>query len=495
LVSVKKNGTLISEYGYDPEGLRVVKKAHGETIHYVFEGTEPIYEKNVTSGKSKSYVYALGKHLARVDGEMDTSENLQTEGVPVYFYTTDHLGSIKVVTDRNGTTVFETDHLPFGERYGESTTETGFDEWHSFTGKEFDPDIGLYYFNARWMDPQLGRFISEDPAQDGNNWYVYGVNNPLMYIDPTGLMHQDADGNWVYDDWDFEWNDDYDSYNFWVYNNEFFTDEWYNDPAKLNAAWVFLGVRDFGSNNWVRAGGYDIPYYESRRVQTIQASMGIGVSGWYDGQTRMAAGALQELYGVNNANDSTFGIGTWRAMDSIVTGPDSIAKYNEFLQKYKANCFELGLGEFTLNLVGNAVIFGGGKALLSGILSKAATITVANQTPNLVTTGMTVVRVIKRGEKITDLTNELKSLTFATGNEYAIVQLADGTRAIVSGGSGGISFAAGQVTRIFVHTHPYGLLKTGASVGDINALTSLGQKTSYLLEQGTITKFGVNGAL
>ncbi|HEX3046999.1 MAG TPA: RHS repeat-associated core domain-containing protein [Bacillota bacterium] len=193
LTKVEKNGTLIAEYGYDPEGLRVVKKAHGETVHYVFEGTEPIYEKNVTTGKIHSYVYALGKHLARVDGEMDTYDNLRTRVVPVYFYTTDHLGSIKVVTDRNGTTVFQADHTAFGERYGESKTDPNFDEWHSFTGKEFDPDTGLYYFNARWYDADTGRFISEDPLADPNNpnLYCYGRNNPLTITDPTGLISQE----------------------------------------------------------------------------------------------------------------------------------------------------------------------------------------------------------------------------------------------------------------------------------------------------------------
>ena len=45
----------------------------------------------------------------------------------------------------------------------------------------------MYYFNARWYNPETGRFASEDPARDGINWYAYVGNNPLKYTDPTGL--------------------------------------------------------------------------------------------------------------------------------------------------------------------------------------------------------------------------------------------------------------------------------------------------------------------
>jgi len=56
-----------------------------------------------------------------------------------------------------------------------------------YTGKKIDRDTGLYYFNARWYDTGLGRFITEDPVKDGVNWFSYVYNNPLKYTDPTGL--------------------------------------------------------------------------------------------------------------------------------------------------------------------------------------------------------------------------------------------------------------------------------------------------------------------
>jgi RHS repeat-associated protein len=46
--------------------------------------------------------------------------------------------------------------------------------------------LGFYYFNARWYDPTLGRFISEDPKRSWTDWYVYCRNNPLNFIDKDG---------------------------------------------------------------------------------------------------------------------------------------------------------------------------------------------------------------------------------------------------------------------------------------------------------------------
>jgi len=104
--------------------------------------------------------------------------------VKKYFYHTDQLGSTVAITDERGEVVWKNCYTPFGE-------ETGYEgvEEHEgrFTGKDYDEEIGLYYFNARWYDPELGRFISLDPAKDGVNWYVYCSNRPLSYVDPSGL--------------------------------------------------------------------------------------------------------------------------------------------------------------------------------------------------------------------------------------------------------------------------------------------------------------------
>ena len=55
----------------------------------------------------------------------------------------------------------------------------------SFTGKQLD-STGLYYFNARYYDPVIGRFLTEDPNKQGMSWYTYCSNNPINMIDPDG---------------------------------------------------------------------------------------------------------------------------------------------------------------------------------------------------------------------------------------------------------------------------------------------------------------------
>jgi hypothetical protein len=101
----------------------------------------------------------------------------------------------------------------------------------------------------------------------------------------------------------------------------------------------------------------------------------------------------------------------------------------------------------------------------------------------------TLVRVIQRGEKVEEIINEAKALTFQTGNEHALVKLASGERVLVSGGPGGIHFAEGSVTRIFGHTHLPTDVKVGPSKADKIAIQALGQRSSWLSEGFKPTKF------
>src|SRR5206468_652442 len=63
---------------------------------------------------------------------------------------------------------------------------------YAFTGREWEPETQLYYYRARYYDPSIGRFLSEDPIRfrGGNNFYRYAAANPANFLDPTGLWVQ-----------------------------------------------------------------------------------------------------------------------------------------------------------------------------------------------------------------------------------------------------------------------------------------------------------------
>jgi RHS repeat-associated protein len=60
-----------------------------------------------------------------------------------------------------------------------------------FTGREYDKETGLYYYRARYYNPQIGRFLQTDPIGygEGMNWYRYCGNNPSNYFDPSGTTY------------------------------------------------------------------------------------------------------------------------------------------------------------------------------------------------------------------------------------------------------------------------------------------------------------------
>ena len=109
------------------------------------------------------------------------------------FYHYDSLGSTTLVTDAQGQVVYQTAYTP----YGATATQTGSPKpAHQFTGQRLDTGTGLYYYKARYYDPQLGRFTQPDPFVQNPadpqtlNRYAYVRNNPTNLVDPSGHFFQ-----------------------------------------------------------------------------------------------------------------------------------------------------------------------------------------------------------------------------------------------------------------------------------------------------------------
>ena len=91
-------------------------------------------------------------------------------------------------------------YYPFGLAMPGRSSNTGNpNDKYKFTGYELDDEanLNLYHANARGYDPVLGRFMQIDPLHDQfPSWstYTYGLNNPMKYIDPTGMAAEEAGG-------------------------------------------------------------------------------------------------------------------------------------------------------------------------------------------------------------------------------------------------------------------------------------------------------------
>jgi len=105
------------------------------------------------------------------------------------WYQADRLGSITGIADETGVTTVSTTYSAFGQIQDpdyllQTSTILG------FTGREYDSETGLYYYRARYYDPGLGRFISEDPIEfssGDSNLRRYVRNTPINSADPSGL--------------------------------------------------------------------------------------------------------------------------------------------------------------------------------------------------------------------------------------------------------------------------------------------------------------------
>ncbi|WP_430612253.1 RHS repeat-associated core domain-containing protein [Flavobacterium sp. JP2137] len=82
------------------------------------------------------------------------------------------------------------EYLPFGELMVEQNLSTYYNNGYKFNAKELDVATGMYYYGARYYDPKTSLFLSVDPlAEKYPNWnpYAYTFNNPINFIDPTGM--------------------------------------------------------------------------------------------------------------------------------------------------------------------------------------------------------------------------------------------------------------------------------------------------------------------
>jgi len=177
-------------FKYDGMGRRVGKQLttdgqQGPWQWYAYDGLQVIAEGTGTSDR-----IAYTNSPAVVGGMI--CRDATGAGGEKYFYHFDRLGNVVGVTDAEGEVVRVYNQSAFGY-FAQAFDGTGYahaaadPQPYHLTTKEFDADIGLYYFNARWYDPAAGTFVARAklPLTEEHP-YTFCEQQPTGYVDPDG---------------------------------------------------------------------------------------------------------------------------------------------------------------------------------------------------------------------------------------------------------------------------------------------------------------------
>ena len=180
------------QFFYDAENKQtLVKNANDQTIgKYCYDGDGKRVKKEVPgTGETTIFIYDASGMLV---AEYSTVTNNNPQ---VSYLTSDHLGSPRTNTDASGAVTARHDYQPFGEEIARASYGND-DVRKQFTSYERDNETGDDFAEARYYNSKLGRFNSVDPLMASAdiespqtfNRYVYVINNPLNFTDPTGML-------------------------------------------------------------------------------------------------------------------------------------------------------------------------------------------------------------------------------------------------------------------------------------------------------------------
>ena len=176
LTSVEKNGNTLVNNTFNSDGKLVSEKIGSSKVFFTYEGSQIISEYNQTTSSYAMSMYANGLQLVHAS-------------TALLYYLSDALGSVRVAVFSSNTVAFSTDYEPFGLTYNSYGNLQEFlfnDKFEEFGAG------GIYLYGARFYDPAIDRYMSEDTDTGSlddpmsQNRYVYASDNPLSIVDPNG---------------------------------------------------------------------------------------------------------------------------------------------------------------------------------------------------------------------------------------------------------------------------------------------------------------------
>ncbi|HEU0291246.1 MAG TPA: RHS repeat-associated core domain-containing protein [Anaerolineales bacterium] len=170
-----------ASYGYDADGRRVTQTFNGQVTNSLWDEAsaygDVVLETNGSGSVLASYVLGGTELLS------------QTRSGSTNYYLQDGQNSTRALTNGSGTVTDTYSYTAFGELLNQTGSTTNS---YLYTGQQYDSLTGLYSLRARYYNPALGRFLSQDtyPYSFSNpvelNRYVYAANSPINLTDPTG---------------------------------------------------------------------------------------------------------------------------------------------------------------------------------------------------------------------------------------------------------------------------------------------------------------------
>ena len=175
LTSYTKDGETTT-YTYYASGLRESKTRDGVTTKFIWDGGNMVLEYRPDIWEyTHTYIYGADGLAYRRDADGT-----------IYTYNTNFRGDVLSVMDENQNCMAEYVFDAYGNIFNQYNA-TGFSDNFGYRGEYHDPESGYIYLRMRYLDPTSGRFLTEDPAKDGLNWFCYCGGNPVKFSDPWGL--------------------------------------------------------------------------------------------------------------------------------------------------------------------------------------------------------------------------------------------------------------------------------------------------------------------